>query len=50
MQKYSIEEITDKYVGKSGSIQRERFDFELRADVIGEIIKNAHAEQNFTPE
>ena len=33
MKKYSIEELTDKYVGKSGSIQRERFDFELRADV-----------------
>jgi len=39
MKKYSLEELTDKYIGKSGSIQRERFDFELRADVIGEIIK-----------
>jgi HTH-type transcriptional regulator/antitoxin HipB len=48
MKKYSIEEITDKYVGKSGSIQRERFDFELRTDVIGEIIKNARVEQNLT--
>ena len=50
MKKYSIEELTDKYIGKSGSIERERFDFELRADVIGEIIKNARVEQNLTQE
>jgi len=41
MKKYSLEELTDKYIGKTGTIVRERFDFELRADVIGEIIKNA---------
>lgn len=50
MKKYSLEEITDKYIGKSGTIERERFDFELRADVIGEIIKNARVEQNLTQE
>ena len=48
MKKYSLQEITDKYVGKSGSIQRDRFDFELRADVIGVIIKNARIEQHLT--
>ena len=50
MKKYSLDELTDKYIGKSGSIQRECFDFELRADVIGEIIKNARVEQNLTQE
>ncbi len=50
MKKYSLEELTDKYVGKAGTVQRERFDFELRADVIGEIIKNARLEQNMTQE
>ena len=50
MKKYSLEELTDKYVGKAGTVQRERFDFELRADVIGEIIKNARLEQNLTQE
>ena len=50
MKKYSLEELTDKYIGKSGSIQRERFDFELRADVISKIIKNARVEQNLTQE
>ena len=50
MKKYSLEELTDKYIGKSGTIERERFDFELRADVIGKIIKNARVEQNLTQE
>ncbi len=50
MKTYSLEEITDKYIGQSGTIERECFDFELRADVIGFIIKNARVEQNLTQE
>jgi HTH-type transcriptional regulator/antitoxin HipB len=50
MKKYSLEELTDKYIGKSGTPERERFDFELKADVIGEIIKKARIEKNLTQE
>jgi HTH-type transcriptional regulator / antitoxin HipB len=50
MKKYTLEELTDKYVGKTGTPERERFDYELKVDVIGEIIKNARIEQNLTQE
>ena len=50
MKKHTLEELTDKYIGKEGTPNRERFDFELRTDVIGEIIKKARIEQNMTQE
>lgn len=50
MKTYTLEEITNKYIGKSGTTERERFEFELRADVIGSVIRNARIEQNLTQE
>ena len=50
MKKHTLEELTDKYIGKSGTPERERFDFELKTDVIGEIIKKARIEQKLTQE
>ena len=50
MKKHTLEELTDKYIGKAGTTARERFDFELKTDVIGEIIKQARIEQNMTQE
>ena len=50
MKTHTLEELTDKYIGLVGTGKRDRFDFELRADVIGEIIKNARVEQNLTQE
>jgi hypothetical protein len=32
MKKHTLEDLTDKYVGKQGSPERERFDFELKTD------------------
>lgn len=48
MKKHTIEEITDKYIGKPGTPGRERFDFNLKTDVIGEIIRKARIEQHLT--
>jgi HTH-type transcriptional regulator / antitoxin HipB len=50
MKKQTLEELTDKYIGKVGTPNRERFEFELRTDVIGETIKKARIEQNMTQE
>jgi HTH-type transcriptional regulator / antitoxin HipB len=50
MKKYTLDEITDKYIGKVGSQEREQFDYELKTDVIGEIIKKARLEQHLTQE
>ncbi len=47
---YSLEELTDKYIGKKGSSEREQFEFELKLDVLGEMIKKARKEQHLTQE
>ena len=47
---YSLEEITDKYIGKRGTPKREAFEYELRLDLLGEAIKQARKKRNMTQE
>ncbi len=47
---YSLDEITDEYIGKSGTPRREAFEYELRLDLIGEAIKQARKERHLTQE
>ena len=46
----SLEEITDKHIGKRGTPKREAFEYELRLDLLGEAIKAARKERNMTQE
>ena len=50
MKTYSLEELTDKYVGKKGTEERDVFEFELKTDILGEMIKKARKERNLTQE
>jgi DNA-binding XRE family transcriptional regulator len=45
---YSLDEVTDKYVGKKGTIKRDEFENELRLDLIGQAIKKARKERKLT--
>ena len=45
---YSLDEITDKYIGKRGTPKRETFEYELRLDLLGDAIKQARKERHFT--
>jgi HTH-type transcriptional regulator/antitoxin HipB len=47
---YSLEEITDKHIGKVGTKKREAFEYELRLDLLGEAIKQARKDRNLTQE
>jgi len=47
---YSLDEITDKHIGKPGTPKREAFENELRLDLLGEAIKKARLERNLTQE
>lgn len=47
---YSLEEITDKHIGKRGTPRREAFENELRLDLLGEAIKKARKERHLTQE
>jgi len=50
LKSYSLDEITDKYIGKIGTPKRDEFENELRLDLIGEAIKQARKERNLTQE
>ena len=50
MKTYSLDEITDKHIGKRGTPKREAFEQELRLDLLGEAIKQARKERNLTQE
>ncbi|MFW5793463.1 MAG: helix-turn-helix domain-containing protein [Bacteroidota bacterium] len=50
LKQYSLDEITDEIVGKSGSEEREQFEFELKLDLIGEMIKKTRIERHLTQE
>ena len=50
MKTYSLEELTDKYIGKKGTKKRDDFENELRLDLLGQAIKQARLERNLTQE
>lgn len=47
---YSLDEITDKHIGKYGTPKRDAFENELRLDLLGEAIRQARLERNLTQE
>lgn len=50
MKTYSLEEMTDKHIGKKGTKKRDAFENELRLDLLGYAIKQARKERNLTQE
>jgi DNA-binding XRE family transcriptional regulator len=45
---YTLAEMKDKYIGKVGSNDRDEYEYELRMDVLGKMIKAARQERNLT--
>ena len=45
---YSLEELTDKHIGKRGIPKREAFEYELQLDILGIAIKQARKDCNLT--
>ncbi len=48
MKTYKLEEVTDKLIGKIGTPERDRFEYELQMDLIGKAIKQTRKERNLT--
>jgi HTH-type transcriptional regulator/antitoxin HipB len=46
----SLSQVKDKYIGKEGSLNRDKYEFELKLDLIGEMIKTARKKRNLTQE
>ncbi|MFL0685451.1 MAG: helix-turn-helix domain-containing protein [Algoriphagus aquaeductus] len=47
---YTLAEMKDKYIGKEGTKERDDYEYELRMDVLGKMIKAARQERNLTQE
>jgi HTH-type transcriptional regulator / antitoxin HipB len=47
---YSLNEMKDKYIGEVGTKDRDQYEYELRMDVLGKMIKAARKERNLTQE
>lgn len=50
MKTYTLDEVTDKIIGKKGTPKRDRFEYELQMDLIGKAIKESRQERNLTQE
>jgi DNA-binding XRE family transcriptional regulator len=50
MKTYSLENLTDRYIGKKRTKKRNEFENELRLDLLGQAIKQARQERNLTQE
>lgn len=44
----SIDELTDEIVGKRGTPERDIFEYDLRIDIIGTMIREARLKRNMT--
>ena len=48
MKTYSLDEVTDKYVGNIGTKERDYFEQELKLELLGEAVRKARKERNLT--
>jgi len=48
MKSYSLEKLTDEYIGKKGTHKRDEFENELRLDILGTRIKQLREEKKLT--
>lgn len=48
MKTYSLDEITDEFIGKKGTPAREQFEYELRMEIISDLIKKIRRKRKLT--
>lgn len=47
---YSLAEMKDEFIGKTGTKEREEYEYELRMELLGRMIKAARKERSLTQE
>jgi len=50
MKQYTMSEMEDKYIGKKGSPERDVYEYELKMELLGRMIKATRKAQNLTQE
>ena len=48
MRIYTLNEAKEKHLGKVGTDKRDKYEYELRLDLLGEMIKQARKERHLT--
>ena len=46
----TLDQMKDKHIGEIGSEEREKYEFDLRLEVLGEMIKSVRKERHLTQE
>ncbi len=50
MKMMTLEELKDNHLGKIGTPERDAYEFELKVELLGEMIKSVRKERNLTQE
>ncbi|GHT50493.1 transcriptional regulator [Bacteroidia bacterium] len=50
MKTYTLDEVQDELLGKIGTSERDKFEYELQMDLIGKAIKQTRQERKLTQE
>jgi HTH-type transcriptional regulator/antitoxin HipB len=50
MKTYTLDQVQDKLIGKKGTIERDKFEYELQMDLIGKAIRQTRQERHLTQE
>jgi len=50
MNTHTLDEVQDKLIGKIGTPNRDRFEYELQMDLVGQAIKQTRQERKLTQE
>ena len=46
MKRYTLSEMEDKYIGKKGSPARDEYEYELKMELLGRMVKATRKERN----
>ena len=50
MKMMTLDQLKDKHLGKLGTPERDTYEFELKVDILGEMIKSVRKERHLTQE
>ena len=50
LKKYTLDEIKDEFIGRKGTTEGDQYEYDLKMDVLGELIKKTRVERNLTQE
>lgn len=50
MKRMTLDQMKDKDIGKIGTPERDKYEFDLRMEVLGDMIKSVRKERNLTQE